>query len=92
VVCPDADVKLFVTASLEIRAHRRYSELLAAGEDIEEQSVLDDLHQRDERDSARAHAPLTQAEDAHLLDTTNLDIEAAFQEATRIIGDLRSPE
>lgn len=85
VVCPDADVKLFVTASPEVRARRRYLELMAGGIDAEEEDVLRALRERDERDQARAHAPMRQAEDAYLLDTTELDIEAAFKAAVEII-------
>jgi cytidylate kinase len=85
VVCPDADIKLFVTAELEERARRRYRELLARGEDVTEAAVLDDLRKRDERDRSRAASPLRMAADAHLLDTTKLDIEAAFFAAVRLI-------
>ena len=85
VVCPDADIKLFVTADLEERARRRYRELLARGEDVTEAAVLDDLRKRDERDRSRAASPLRMAADAHLLDTTKLDIEAAFFAAVRLI-------
>ncbi len=87
VVCPDADVKLYVTASPEVRAERRYRELVAAGETADLKTVLRDLLQRDERDRTRQHAPLAQAPDAHLLDTTNLDIEAAFRAAIALIGE-----
>ena len=85
VVCPDAGIKLFVTAELEERARRRYRELLARGEDVTEAAVLDDLRKRDERDRSRAASPLRMAADAHLLDTTKLDIEAAFFAAVRLI-------
>jgi cytidylate kinase len=85
VICPDADVKLFVTATAEARAARRHRELLEHGERISLREVLDDIHRRDERDSARAVAPLKPAPDAVLLDTTELDIEAAFQEALKIV-------
>jgi cytidylate kinase len=86
VVCPDADVKFFVTAAIEARAKRRHEELLARGKEISYAQVLDELKQRDERDQARATAPLRPAADAHLLDTTNLDIEAAFRAALAIIA------
>lgn len=86
VVCPDADVKLFVTASPEQRARRRHAELRARGAAISYQQVLADLKKRDARDSGRAAAPLGQAADAHLLDTTNLDIEAAFEAACAILA------
>ncbi len=85
VVCPDADVKIFVTASPEIRAHRRWRELKTSGSDVSEAQVLEDTRERDRRDSERAASPLRPADDAHLLDTTTLSIEAAFGEAVRII-------
>ena len=81
VVCPDADVKLFVTATPEERARRRYRELKDDGIDVTETEVLADIVARDERDKNRAVAPLRQAEDADLLDTTNLAIDAAFRAA-----------
>ena len=85
VICPDADVKLFVTATPEERAKRRYLELKQAGIDVSEAEVLCDIRRRDERDKHRAAAPLRQAPDAHLLDTTNLDIDAAFRAAIDLI-------
>ncbi len=85
VVCPEADVKLFVTASPEVRARRRWLELRAAGEDVSFEEVLAQVRERDERDMNRAEAPLRPAADAHLLDTSELDIEAAFRAARRII-------
>jgi len=85
VVCPDADIKLFVTASLEERARRRHRELIKRGEQVSEEAVIEDLRKRDERDSSRAASPLRMAPDAHLLDTTKLDIEAAFFAAVRLI-------
>ena len=81
VICPHADVKLFVTASSEVRARRRFLELQKRGEAIEESQVLADIQLRDERDQSRAAAPLVQAPDAVLLDTSNLDIENAFRAA-----------
>ena len=78
VICPDADVKLFVTASAEVRAHRRWLEHQAAGLDINEPQVLNDVKARDARDSERADAPLKAADDAIILDTSDLSIEAAF--------------
>jgi cytidylate kinase len=86
VVCPDADVKLYVTADTEVRARRRLQELEARGTETTYETVLRDLEERDRADISRASAPLKRAPDAHLLDTTNLDIEAAFREAMRIIG------
>jgi cytidylate kinase len=85
VVCPGADIKLFVTADLEERARRRYRELIGRGEQVSEAAVLEDLRKRDERDSSRLASPLRMASDAHLLDTTKLDIEAAFFAAVRLI-------
>ncbi len=85
VICPEADVKLFVTATPEERARRRYLELREAGNSVSEADVLADIRRRDERDKGRAAAPLRQAEDAHLLDTTNLDIDAAFKAAIDVI-------
>lgn len=81
VICPQADLKLFVTASSDVRAHRRYLELRKRGESIEESTVLEDIRQRDARDQSRAAAPLIKAPDAVLLETSNLDIEAAFRAA-----------
>jgi CMP/dCMP kinase len=85
VVCPNADVKLFVIASAEARAARRHKELRERGEKTSYDEVLADIRRRDERDTARAVAPLKPAPEAVLLDTTALDIEAAFQEALRIV-------
>jgi len=84
VICPDAEVKLFVTAEPEIRAQRRYKELKGYGEDISYEAVLGQLRERDTRDSRRDIAPLKPAEDAHLLDTTNLSIERAFEVAVTL--------
>jgi cytidylate kinase len=86
VVCPDAEVKIFVTASPEVRARRRALELRGRGEAANEAAILADILRRDERDRSRAAAPLKQAADAHLLDTTNLDADAAFAAAVRLIG------
>jgi CMP/dCMP kinase len=79
VVRPDASHKLFVTASLEERARRRFRELRRAGAPIIYERVLEDLRQRDERDRSRAVAPLVQAEDAFVLDTTGRDVDDAFR-------------
>jgi cytidylate kinase len=89
VICPNADVKIFVTATPEARASRRYAELKARGEGISEAEVLADIRQRDERDSSRAVAPLKRATDAHLLDTTSLDIDGAFQAALALVERAR---
>ncbi len=85
VVCPDADHKLFVTASAEERARRRFAELSAAGLGVDYERVLADIRERDERDMRRAVAPLRPADDALLLDTSDLDIEAAVRAAVRMI-------
>ena len=90
IVCPDADVKLFVTATAEERARRRALELRAAGLDVDEAAILADIRRRDERDSNRPVAPLRPAPGAILLDTTNLDIDAAFRAAIDLIGRARS--
>jgi len=84
VICPDATVKLYVTASAQVRAERRHKELQGYGEDITYETVLAQLHERDNRDMNRETAPLRPADDAHLLDTTGLDIQAAFEAARRI--------
>lgn len=85
VVCPDADVKIFVTASPEVRARRRFAELETRGAGVAYETVLADILARDARDSDRAIAPLTMADDAMLLDTSNLSIEAAFDAAVGLI-------
>ena len=85
VVCPDADVKIFVTADAAVRARRRYEELRQRGEPVTFEAVLDVIRRRDERDSSRADAPMRPADDAILLDTSNLDIEAAFDAAVGLI-------
>jgi cytidylate kinase len=90
VIFPDADVKIFVTATPETRARRRALEFQAAGAPVDEAAVLADIRRRDERDSARAAAPLKQASDAHLLDTTHLDIDAAFRAAIDIVEAARA--
>ncbi|HLT77161.1 MAG TPA: d(CMP) kinase [Ferrovibrio sp.] len=86
VVCPDAAVKLFVTASDEVRARRRHKELMEKGDTASFEQVLADLRRRDEQDRARATAPLKPAEDAHLLDTSDLAIEAAVAAAAEIVA------
>lgn len=85
VICPNANVKLFVTASVPVRAQRRHAERLARGEIVSYDDVQADIERRDARDGARAVSPLRAADDAHLLDTTDLDIEAAFQAAVKIV-------
>ena len=85
VICPDADVKLFVSASAEVRANRRFLELTGRGIAVSAASVLAEIRARDERDSTRSAAPLVQAPDAVLLETSNLDIDAAFRAAIDLI-------
>ncbi len=86
VVCPDADVKLYVTASAEARATRRFKELQEKGVESIYSRVLQDIEQRDARDMAREAAPLKPADDALELDTTALDADAAFQTAADLIA------
>lgn len=85
VVCPDAPVKLYVTASPEVRARRRHDEILAKGGSADFEAIFADVKRRDERDMGRADSPLKPADDAHLLDTSEMSIEAAFQAARDII-------
>ena len=93
VICPDAPVKLFVTASLQARVERRYQELRERGADIIKPRVLAEMAERDRRDSERAAAPLKAAPDAHLLDTSDMDADAAFAAALTFIErkGFRSP-
>ncbi|CAO4165691.1 (d)CMP kinase [Methylorubrum populi] len=90
VVCPAARVKLFIVAAPEERARRRHRELLGRGEETTLAAILADIRARDARDSSRAAAPLKVAEDAVVLDTTELDADAAFAEAVAIVERLRS--
>lgn len=85
VIAPHADVKLFVTASAEIRAERRFKEMQERGVKVDYGTILADIRARDKRDTERAHAPLKPAEDAHLLDTGNLTIGAAVQRAIALV-------
>lgn len=89
VVCPEADVKLYVTASPEVRAHRRWLELKGSGSGLSEAQVLEDVKARDARDTDRATSPMRPAADAHLLDTSDLSIEAAFDVAVALIETSR---
>ncbi|MBC7101757.1 MAG: (d)CMP kinase [Parvibaculum sp.] len=90
VVCPDARVKIFVTASPEIRAHRRWLELNNSGVEVSEAQILEDVRERDRRDAERAASPMKPAADAYLLDTSDLSIEAAFDAAVAIIDKAMS--
>ncbi|KMO35985.1 cytidylate kinase [Methylobacterium variabile] len=92
VVCPDAAVKLFVTASAEERARRRHRELDGRGEPIAYEAVLADILRRDARDADRDAAPLRVAEDAVVIDTTALDADAAFRAATDVVDGRGGPK
>jgi cytidylate kinase len=85
VICPEAEIKIFVTATPETRATRRALELEATGEKVNYAAVLEEIRRRDERDQTRAAAPLKTAADAAVLDTTRLDVKAAFEAALKII-------
>jgi cytidylate kinase len=90
VICPDADVKIFVVADPIIRARRRTLEARSRGEDADEAVVLADILKRDERDRNRPVAPLKAAADAHVLDNSNLDIEAGLKAAIAIVEAVRA--
>ena len=90
VIAPDADVKLFVTASAQVRARRRLRELLARGMSAHLEEVLNDIRARDEQDSGRATAPLRQAEDAVLLDPSDLDVDQAIARAIAMVEERRT--
>lgn len=87
VICPEAEVKFFVTASDEVRANRRFLELRDGGHEVTEEEVLADLRERDARDSARTAAPLKPAEDAVILDTSDMPIEAVVDTAIAMVRD-----
>lgn len=87
VVLPGADVKIFLTASAEIRARRRLLELEQRGQSADFQTILHDIQQRDEQDRSRAVAPLRQAEDAVLLDTSGLDLDQSLQAMLSIVKE-----
>ncbi len=86
VVCPDAQAKLFITASLEARAGRRHAQAVRKDPSVSLDAIQADLAKRDERDAGRANAPLARADDALLLDTTNLGIDAAFEAARAFVA------
>ncbi|MBN9599314.1 MAG: (d)CMP kinase [Afipia sp.] len=90
VICPDADVKIFVVADPKVRAHRRTMEALARGESADEALVLADILRRDERDRNRPVAPLRPAPDAHVLDNSSLDIEGGVRAAIAIVETVRA--
>lgn len=89
VICPEAEAKLFVTASAEVRARRRHAELRAAGSDMSYDAVLEDVFERDARDRDRSTAPLKPADDAVLIDTSTMDIDAAVTAAIAAINARR---
>ena len=90
VICPAAEAKIFITATPEVRAARRAAEFAGRGEAADPAKILQDILRRDARDTARAVAPLKPAPDAHLLDTTHLDIDAAFRAAIDIVEAARA--
>nr|WP_319947790.1 d(CMP) kinase [uncultured Shimia sp.] len=90
VICPDAEAKLFITASAEVRAERRYLELIGKGTQITRDQVLADVKERDARDMDRAEAPLKPAQDAVIVDTSTLEIDAAIAQAIAAINAQRS--
>jgi len=85
VICPQADVKFFITASSEVRAKRRYDEFIAKGMTAEYEQVLADVKARDERDANRKDAPMKPADDAVILDTSDMSIQEVFDNAVEII-------
>lgn len=90
VIAPDADIKIFVTASPEVRAERRHKEAVARGETVDYGTILADIKKRDARDAGRTDAPLLAATDAHVLDTSTMDRNAAFEAAKQIaLGNRR---
>ena len=92
VVCPQAERKIFLDASVEVRAERRFQELRERGDKVTAEGVLEDLRKRDEADRKRAISPLVPAPDAYLLDTSNLDIDSVSAAAkTYVLGGLGSP-
>ncbi|WP_337185057.1 (d)CMP kinase [Phenylobacterium sp.] len=90
VICPDAPAKLYVTATPEVRAERRWKQLVGQGETVEYADVLADIRRRDARDGAREAAPMVAAPDAELLDTTEMTIEHAADAARRIVEAARA--
>src|SRR5579871_1459639 len=90
VICPDAEVKIFVVADPKVRAHRRFLEAQARGDAADEAAILADILARDERDQNRAVAPLKPAKDAYLLDNSHLDIEGGVRAAIDIVEAVRA--
>ena len=89
VVYPEADVKLFITASQEVRARRRFAELQSYGADVKFETVLEEIKKRDERDKTRATAPLVPAEDAITIDTSKMTVEDAIAAAVKAANSVR---
>ncbi|MBL4891027.1 MAG: (d)CMP kinase [Rhizobiaceae bacterium] len=90
VVCPDARIKFYVTASPEVRARRRHEEIVQGGGATDYDEIFADISKRDERDMGRKDSPLRPAEDAHLLDTSKMSIESAFQTAIDLIEKVKA--
>ncbi len=88
VICPQADVKFFITASSEVRAKRRYDEFVQKGMNVQYEDVLKDVIARDERDANRKDAPMKPAEDAVILDTSDMGIDEVFQKSVAIIEEM----
>jgi cytidylate kinase len=86
VICPSADIKFFITASLSVRAKRRYEELIKEKNKVSLDEIVADLLSRDDRDSSRKNSPLKISYDAHLIDTTELSIEAAIARAINLVN------
>lgn len=89
-VLPDANIKIFLTASIEARAYRRYSELLKKGEDVDLKDIEKSIEERDRIDSEREYAPLTKADDAVVIDTTGLKIEEVIEEIVNLIKEIKA--
>jgi cytidylate kinase len=85
IVCPDAKIKIFLTASLEARAKRRYIELNKLDQKIRLETILDQIRERDERDQTRSSSPMVAASDAKIIDTSDLSIKEAVQKVFRYI-------
>jgi len=90
VICPEAPAKLFVTARPEVRAERRWKQLTGQGEQVTLSDILEDIRKRDERDGGRAASPMRQADDAVLLDTSEMTIDHAADAARRIVEAARA--
>ena len=87
VILPNAEVKIFLTASDEKRAERRYKELIEKGQQVSYESVLENIRQRDKNDTERAHAPLKAADDAVVVDTSDVDLQGSFEIMKKVITE-----